>query len=302
MTRTLCIDIGGTRIKSAILKENLSLDDLKATSSIAIRTVGWLNHSLANLLKEDHWEGLAYYYGSKRIPYDRIAVSVPGVVDDHGCFGRSDLVDGPAKLPRELRDALQEAAGKPVTLIKDADAWMLGFIRYAALRGENFDYPVLLLAFGTGVGVSAAGDSGTIHSIEISQRPANAWATLKERSRYEITEGWQVHRILGRRFFEWVEDERRDWSYVKMREEFSARVEAALVDLRPSLEGALGRLRTIVLAGGNAEFVSVSRLGRLCGCRVVDLTERHAVIKPDLISLLGVETSIRTPSPRTLKF
>ncbi len=298
MKNILCIDIGGTRIKSAVFPEKPSLEQVKTTAPLAIRTLGWLNHSLPDLLKPDHWAGLASHYEHKGVSYDRIAVSVPGPVDEQGCFDRADLVDGPAKIQKRLRNALEEAAGKPVTLIKDADAWMLGFLRYAALIEENFKYPALILAFGTGVGVSAATGPDTIHSIEISRCPVTAWPKLQERSHYEITEGWHIHRILGRPYFEWVEREHREWSYLTMRQEFSTRVEAALHDLRPLLEPRLGRYCTVILAGGNAEFVSVRGLSKSLDCRVIDLTDHGTLLKPDLISLLGVEAASRAAFPR----
>jgi hypothetical protein len=291
MNQTLCIDVGGTRIKSAVLPKNPSLDDLKAAESMSVRTLGWLNHSLPNLLKPDCWAGLADYYNRKQICYNHISISVPGPVDKEGCFLREDLTSGAAKCPKQLLHALKQASGKSVTIINDADAWILGFLRYADLIGESLTYPVLSIAFGTGIGTSMATDSKTIHSVEISSLESMIWKKLRKSAQRDFTNSWYVHGIIGRTFFEWVEKSHPEWDYPTIREQFSARVLAACEDLEPILKQRFGNTGTIVLAGGNAEFVSVSKLEKSLNCRVFSLTDRHTQLTPDLISLLGVEAA-----------
>lgn len=293
MNQILCIDIGGTRIKSAVLPKTPSLDELKAAESMSVRTLGWLNHSLPNLLRPDCWAGLADYYNWKKISYDHISISVPGPVDSQGCFLREDLTSGVAKCPKRLRNALEQASGKSVTIINDAHAWMLGIMRYADLIGEIFTYPILGITFGTGIGASLATQSGTIHNIEISNLDSVIWRNLRKSAQRDFTHSWDVHGIIGRSFFEWVEKNRPEWDYPTIREQFSARVLAACEDLATVLEPRFGKNGTLVLAGGNAEFASVSKLEKSLSCRVLALTQRQAQLTPDLISLLGVEAATR---------
>lgn len=59
MKHTLCIDIGGTRIKSAVLPEHPTLEQVRKASPMVIRTRGWLNHSLTKLIDPGHWTSLA---------------------------------------------------------------------------------------------------------------------------------------------------------------------------------------------------------------------------------------------------
>jgi predicted NBD/HSP70 family sugar kinase len=127
MKSILCIDIGGTRIKSAVLPESPTFNQVKNAPTMVVRTLGWLNHSLPKLIDPRHWSSLAAHYRNQGIHYDSVALSVPGVIDGEGRFKRSDLIHGPAKVPEELLEALRKTAGCPVTVIKDADAWMMGF-------------------------------------------------------------------------------------------------------------------------------------------------------------------------------
>lgn len=297
MKQILCIDIGGTRIKSAVLPKCPTLEQVKNASSKVIRTLGWLNHGLPELLNPSHWASLAKYYQDQGQEYDAVAVSVPGPVSGDGVFCRKELVNGPAKVPKQLKDAFKALAGRPVSLIKDADAWMMGFLSHQELLGIETKFPAVIITLGTGAGVSVATGVDRIRSLEVNDIPTGAWRELVAASRYKIPESWHVHKIIGHPFFEWVEKERKGWDYLRIRSEFTTRVEAALSDMVPWMEDRLGsQVRTIVLAGGNAEFVSARALSA-AGRTVVSLTDSHTSLKPDLITVLGVETSSRGSVP-----
>ncbi len=301
MKHILCIDIGGTRIKSAVLPERPTLEQVREAPSMVIRTLGWLNHSLTKLVDPAHWPSLAAYYKARGIRYDAVALSVPGVIDGEGRFKRPDLIHGSAKVPELLLKALSDIAGCPVTVIKDADAWMMGFQTYAETQGIETVYPAVLMAFGTGFGISAATSADNVASIEASERPVHSWKRLAASSGFKLTEGWHVHRIIGRPFFEFVETSKADWDHLKIRDEYTNRVEAALNDILPWIEGSIGRpIRTCVLAGGNAEYVSVRSLAAE-GRNVISLTDRLSNLPPDLITVLGVEASSRKSRPMALQ-
>ena len=296
----LCIDIGGTRIKSAVLPEHPTFDQVKNAPSLVVRTLGWLNHSLPKLLDPGHWPSLAAHYHKQGINYDAVALSVPSVIDAEGLFKRADLTHGPAKVPERLLASLSKSAGCPVSVVKDADAWMMGFQAYARQTGIKAEFPSVLMAFGTGFGISAAASLDNVVSLEASSRLAKSWKKLAAASGYNITEGWHVHQIIGRPFFEYVEKSQQAWDHLAIRDEYTKRVTAALDDILPWIEGALGPIRTLVLAGGNAEYVSVRSLSRVAR-NVISLTGRSSKLSPDLITVLGVEASSRTTRPLTLQ-
>ena len=301
MKKILCIDIGGTRIKSAVLPEHPTFDDVQKAPRMVVRTLGWLNHSLPKLLDPGHWPSLASHYHKQGIKYDAVALSVPGIIDGGGLFKRADLVNGPAQVPENLLSALKESAGCPVSVVKDADAWMMGFQVYERQIGINSEFPAVLMAFGTGFGISAASSSTYVASIEVGARPSRSWQRLATASGYNITECWHIHRIIGRPFFEYVENERKDWDHIRIRDEYSKRVNAALNDILPWIEVNMGAaIRTVVLAGGNAEYVSVRSLSEN-GRRIISLTDRLSTLPPDLITVLGVESASHRPPTRALQ-
>jgi len=291
VSAVLCIDIGGTRIKSAVIPENPSLEQVKMIPPYPIRTLGWLNSSLPELLKPGAWPGMAIHY--EKNPYDRISISVPGPVDVHGNFYRPDLTDGSAKVPKQLKKAFEDASGKPVRLINDAAAWMFGFLRYKALIVEKIEYPALIFTFGTGVGVATATEPEVIRSFEINDHPVESWKKLAESAGKALNQSSEVHGILGLQYFDWVEKNHPEWSYRKMREEFTSRVGGTLLDLRLTLPSNLRNFRTLAFGGGNAEYVSVRQIKQSLGCQVVCLTDGNTGIRQDLIPLLGLEAASR---------
>ncbi len=301
MKYILSIDIGGTRIKSAVLPERPSIEQVMNAPSRVVPTLGWLNHSLPKLVDPNHWPSLAAYYKKQGIHYDTVALSVPGVVDEHGRFMRADLVDGPAKVPLELLKALNESAGCKVTLIKDADAWMMGFQAVAEMCEIEVRYPAVLMAFGTGFGISAAFSVDSVASIEVSARPIDTWKSLVAVSGCDEPISWLVHKIIGRPFFEYVDKSKKDWDYLKIRDEYTKRVNAALDDILPWIERCMGNpIRTCILAGGNAGYVSKRALSDR-GINVFGLTAGMRKIPLDLINVLGVEASSRRPTPMALQ-
>jgi hypothetical protein len=294
MKNILCVDIGGTRIKSAVLSAHPSLDDLKAASYDVRNTLGWLNSSLPKLLDFEHQESLASLYRQRGISYDAVALSVPGEIDGQGRFKRKDLVNGPAKVPEKLVEAFKKLANCPVTVIKDANAWMVGFQEYAALRGLNIKYPAVLVALGTGIGVSVATSFESFENIELSGWPAQSWVNLSNISGYPIREGWHAHHVIGKQFFGWVEKEHPEWDYGKIRTEFTKRVRAALDDILIWIEKIVGnRVSTIILGGGNASNVYVQGISLNIERAVIPLIDQEIKFSPDVIPILGVETYSR---------
>ena len=94
-------------------------------------------------------------------------MGVPAGISPAGeVLGRDDMVRSDARLPQQLRSALEAASGKPVTLLNDAEAWMYGIATYADLTGLSLAWPVLALIFGTGLGVAAGRDPRTLMTLD----------------------------------------------------------------------------------------------------------------------------------------
>jgi len=296
MNTLLCIDIGGTRIKGAVLPRALELSKLDKIPRVAIRTLGWLNESLPEILSDRNWASLV-----KRLPdagsHDEIAIAVPGPVRG-GSFLRKDL-----SVPKELLKALQERTDKRVRLYNDADAWAVGAVTLQAMQGRSVEFPALVLAFGTGVGCTAAIDPEQFLPLELSDWKYGL-PELEIASGRSVSPADQVHRILGKRFFEWVDQSQKSWTYDTIRKEFSERVAALVRDMagpvgdRVVRGQRIGSLRTLFVGGGNAEFVSQRMVASRTGLKVKPLCGPALNFDPDLVPLVGLHRLVTDRSIR----
>ena len=289
--KTLCIDIGGTRIKSVILPRNPDFETAKNARPQAIRTLGWLNHSLPGLVNPENWAGLAARFKQQDEEYDRVAIDLPAYINHDGkILDRDDLVNGDAQLPRDIKLLLEAAAKKPVTVLNDAEAWMYGIASYAELTGISLDWPVMALIFGTGLGVAGGRDPRTLTVFNPMEQSWVGTACEKVAG-ISLDQPWKVHQVVGKDFTSWIGRDRRGWTYDEIRTQFTQRVAAVIEGMSSIVSNRIGQIRTIVVGGGNAEFVSVSKLSKRIGVSVITLSERNAKLSPDLTPLLGLENA-----------
>ena len=130
-------------------------------------------------------------------------------------------------------------------------------------------------------------DGRRFDSLEISEWP-HAFPSLARASGVAVDEPWQVHHILGARFFEWVASEKRHWSYARIRAEFSKRCVALVDDLVAALAPRVGEMATIFIGGGSSEYVSLASLRERTGSEVKSIGTRTLHIDPDLVPLVGL--------------
>lgn len=83
MSKALCVDIGGTRIKASVLPERLPHAALKKQHLYLAETLGWLNQSLPELLSTDNPLSLVNQ-SVLADDYDDIGICVPGPVKNSG--------------------------------------------------------------------------------------------------------------------------------------------------------------------------------------------------------------------------
>lgn len=279
----LCVDIGGTRIKYSVLPQKPNLKDIGSAKLFDLRTLGWLNKSFSNLFSNNHWASIT---SNKNISnYTDLAVCVPGPISEGKYFERNDLID--CGIPKNLKVSIQNSLNIPVTLIKDADAWAIGVEKYFKLTKKDINFPAIVLVFGTGIGVSIIKSSNEIYSIEISKAPCE-FNHLSYKASHPIDQSWTVHNIIGNRYFEWISQDNQNWSYDKIRVEFTSRINAFILDLKKILPNNINEFETIVLGGGNSEYVSVKKLENDTGKNVITLCKKHLPINPDFIPLLGL--------------
>ena len=275
MNRTLCIDVGGSRIRAAVLDPGASLASLQRAPVVSLRSLGWLNETLPELVSPENPLGVACRVDA---PYASIAVALPGPVEG-GCFLREDL-----GIPRELAAAFTRVAGLETRLLNDARAWAAGTLACAALSQEAIALPALVLVLGTGVGCAVAFGPDHIEPLEIGAWPLPLPQLAGASGRG--SGAGDVHAILGHAFVEWVGQSKRHWSADRIRDEYTRRVAGLLADLGPELARRHGEIQTLVVGGGNADLLDVEALG-FAAHRYASGRSAPG-IDPDLIPLLGL--------------
>jgi len=277
----LCIDIGGTRIKSAILDDLIPPEQLLDTKVHNFSSCGWINSSLPNLFASE-WPGLFYeIYSSDEI--DAIAVSVATKVDASGrIIGGYWRGRGVAE---HSRTDIEYITGKPVRILNDGISWLIGFkLVLSRMVKKPLNYPALCVGLGTGVALACAVDSSSVSSIEISDSSDVKFSRIRKYAKDEFKASWMVHEILGREFFDdFVNKRNPTWPYVEVRKQFTKRLVALLTDYSESI----GEYKTLCVGGGNAVFVSKSTLEGHCKADIV-IANDLLPLSPDMIPLIGL--------------
>jgi polyphosphate glucokinase len=146
---TLCIDIGGSKVKASALDENGKmvheykklLTPVPATPDNVVKTI-------KELVKD--------------FQYDRISVGFPGYV-------RNGIVHTAPNLGTEswknvnLAQKLTKALDKPTRVVNDADLLGLGCV-----SGKGFE---LMITLGTGVGTAIYLEGKVLPHLEVSHHP-----------------------------------------------------------------------------------------------------------------------------------
>jgi hypothetical protein len=241
-----------------------------------MRSAGWLNATLPDLFRPGSWAGIAARESAMQ-EVDDLCIALHSPV-----LGRDRTIGGRLagwKVPPNLYSILiAEYPGRRINLINDAEAAFHGFIRFTKQWNVVVRAPFLLLTLGTSVGIVVA---ATEHAIELSEFDNRIGGG---RLGIQAGRSWEVHGLLGRDFFTAVANEHRDWSYYAIHDAFTQRATSLVKDCFD----AYGRAQTVVITGGNAEYVSASYVAEACRADVFRLTKPELSFDPDVIPLVGV--------------
>ena len=143
--RVLGIDIGGTRIKAALLEHRQVVD----------------RQTQATPQRPEAVVRLVATWAQAYAPLDGIGIGVPGMVDEQG------VIRFPPNLPAfhgfPLREAVASATGVATRVENDADVYALGEWRYGAAQGSRF---ALVVTLGTGVGTGMIVDGRILRGFQ----------------------------------------------------------------------------------------------------------------------------------------
>ena len=141
--KTLCADLGGTRLKLAAVENGVVLENEVSP----IDTNAGMENVLANLAERSK-AMMALHPGE----WKGLGVAFPGLLDEptrhviycSGKYAGADKID----LPKWARETL----GLDMKLINDARAAIIGEINYGSATGET---DAVMLILGTGIGTAA---------------------------------------------------------------------------------------------------------------------------------------------------
>jgi hypothetical protein len=272
-----CLDVGGTRLKWCFLTHDRGhVENWPTIKVCTMRSAGWLNATLPDLFRPSSWAGIAAREPAMQ-EVDDLCIAVNSPV-----LGRNRTIGGRLagwQVPPDLYSILvSEYPGRRINLINDAEAAFHGFIRFTKQWNVVARSPFLVVTLGTSVGIVVA---KTEHDIELSEFDSRIGGG---RLGIPADRFWEVHELLGGSFFATVTNKNRDWSYYAIRDAFTER----MISLIKDCFDAYGRARTVVIAGGNAEYVSADDLADACGTSVSLLTHTELPFNPDAIPLVGV--------------
>jgi hypothetical protein len=284
MDNVLCIDIGGTRIKAAILNDNIDLLTLKRTEVEVIRSLGWLNNSLPEIVSKVHPASIIRQ-SDNLSDYDYISISVPAQVINNGSEICGHYVEKRG-FPREINKAFEDISNCKVIIKNDAICWLSGALNYFKLCEINIEFPCLLISLGTSVGAGYAKDIEYMENLELSNHNHH-FLHLSRASGQLIDNGGKIHACLGEKYFTFLKNDCKNLTYLSIKGDFTNRILALLLDIKEKNIISFIDLKTIFIGGGNADYVNCDILSNSLEKNVFMLTPNNLQINPDLIPLLG---------------
>lgn len=284
--QVLCVDIGGTRIKAAVLHPEITLQELQGVSTIALESKEWLNEDIPQLFSPNFPGNLHEKIGIK---YDEVSMCVRcPIMDGTYCVVPKE------HLPREIKQQCQEAAKCPVVVECDAGTWARGALYWQGLIKQNVLFPCLGITLGTGIGVALISAPDDIINIEISviDTPFERLFDLAKGQPLKQEYGRPApHDAIGMPYFLWSKKERPSHDFQLIQKEFNARILAFIKDMQDYLRNKLGiEMRSIMIGGGNSRLLISQDLEKELEKEIILLDPNNIAkygVSFDIVSLLG---------------
>ncbi len=166
----LAIDIGGSKIKVAILDKNGKLlTDYKKAPTPQPATPESVIVTIQELVKD-------------LTSFDKISVGFPGYVKD-GIIHTAPNLDSESWLNFNLQKALSDLFQKPARVINDADMQGLG-----VASGKGFE---MVITLGTGFGTAFLQDGKLLPHIELAHHP------ISKHKKYDEYLGEEALKSIG---------------------------------------------------------------------------------------------------------
>lgn len=285
-TKVLCVDIGGSRIKAAVLYPEITLEELKKIEPTSFSSKEWLNEDLPLLFNAEIPGNIQDRIGST---FDELSIGV-----------RSPVMDGTycvvpkEHLPREMKKECQENAKCPISLECDTGIWARGALYWTHLINQNVAFPCLGITLGTGIGVAVFLSPSDIINVEISviNSPFTKMFALSRHQPIKQEYGRPApHDAIGMPYFVWSQNERPYYDEKLTQNEFHERVLAFVEDMDDHLRNDQRiEIKSVMIGGGNSRFIDSSRLVNALNKQIILLSPNAIAqygVPFDVISLLG---------------
>lgn len=133
-----------------------------------------------------------------------VGVCFPSIVKNGACLSANNIDH--SWVGTNIQERFEEALGRPVTVVNDADAAGLAEARYGA--GQGVSGLVLVITLGTGIGGAMVHEgvlvpNFEVGSLELDGVMAEARASAKAREREDLS--WPEYAVRLQRFFSHVE-------------------------------------------------------------------------------------------------
>lgn len=284
-SRVLSVDIGGARIKAAVIdfSKLSSSEELKEIRITTLPSREYLPSRLLELFDPNNRNGLLQLIGQD---FDTVHILLPADIKNKGeeAF-RSDL-----KYPLRLREKLEKLIGKPVVLENNAIGAMQGFIFWDLHMGHEVAYPVLQISFGEGISASYAPTVGTGSELHISSLKAD-WKSLSKILNQPVQASSWTHGKMRDAFLEVFKGGDRN-KMVRAVNQF-------IITVLTQLEKEGHPVNTLIVGGGFSNLFNQADLDlspqfkHVYGVILSDTNLEDQGINPDLIPLLSGYASVR---------
>lgn len=270
----LCVDVGCSRVKAAVLTGPFTIKSLKKTKLLFLSSENWKGEKLPFLLSPN---ALPQLLNSS---YDEISVALSGPIKDHVAFFEDNMNGA----PREIKKAFEAQARCPVFIENDAICYLRGAVLWRNIRRKSVRFPCACITLGTWVGCSIAKDLMQIEDIEIGQYDDFTYTRLKNivPALANTERGFLPSCALGNNFLRFIEEN----PHIDPQQEYTARLRGFLLDFRDYFQKY--KIKTIFVGGGNARFASPHL--KITGVQVIvlnDKTFQRYGIPPEMVPLLG---------------
>lgn len=299
-TGTLCLEIGGTRIKACVLKDISSYTQLLSVRTYTTETQLFLSkNKISEIFKKTALNPLLPCLESAS--YSAIAVSLKGPVTSDGQFKGNTVFDVSKDLPAICR----EQGISAFSLQNDAVSWAAGALAYQTMKGHPVLFPCLAVTLGTGVGVAYCQDQDTIIDIEVSLTTEECpFTRLKKFTEGQPVPYWSPHKALGMDYFSWrfAAKPFQDEAMVPYLSDYNQRFQLLIEELISFVEKQFGNTQlSLMIGGGNSRFIRIP--DSLPVKQTLLLSPAHLKtegLSPEIIQLLGAKKAMEAHlQPRT---